>query len=232
MEIKKHENHIVSTFNEIVPVYDLMNHLLSAGFDLFWRFKASKFVQGNTLDLCTGKGEMIDYMSRSNNTLFVGIDLSMEMLKRFRYLRADAYVIKANAKQLPFKDNLFRTVVCAFGIRNIDDWMALLKDTYRILKPRGRLVVLELTLPDFPIRWIFTLYLKTVLPLLGRLVAKNGKAYEYLAESIFYFDERKRILLKQMEIAGFRNLQVKELTLGVATIFTGEKGKERNGRAT
>lgn len=224
------ENPLTATFNKIAPVYDLMNHLLSAGFDHYWRFQTAKFVEGNILDLCTGKGEMVSYLRKSNGISFVGIDLSREMLKRFRYTHPHGYAILADAKQLPLRGDLFKTVVCAFGIRNIKDWYTLFKDLYRVLTTNGRLVILELTLPELPIRWIYTLYLRTVLPLLGNWVARNQLAYEYLAESICYFDTRKRELLREMKNAGFKNLRIVKLTGGITTIFIGEKRKVRYGR--
>lgn len=223
--MKNNRNFVVSTFNEIASIYDLMNHLLSGGLDLYWRFVAGKLTKGNTLDICTGKGEMVSQIEKNNNKLVVGIDFSMEMLKRFKYLHPDAFVIKGDAQKLPVKDNLFETVVCTFGIRNINDRESMLKNIYRTLKPGGRIVILELTLPDSPIRWIFTLYLKTALPLFGHLIAKNRKAYEYLKDSIFHFDRQKKAILKYMKIAGFRNLEIKKLSMGTATLFIGEKGR-------
>jgi len=160
----------------------------------------------------------------------IGADLVLPMLKLARKKIADrnrsdqAFLVQADALDLPFPDKIFDSVTIAFGIRNIQDRPAALKEMRRVLTPSGRAVILELT---FPRRWpffpaIYRSYLKLVLPLVGKLIAKDMRAYQYLAESILDFPTAPEFR-EFMSQAGFVHTGFRELTFGGCVIWWGDK---------
>ena len=133
------------------------------------------------------------------------------------------FFVAADAMSLPFKNNFFNAVTIAFGIRNIEDKDRVLKEFIRVLKPKGAVFILELTTPQNRfLTELYMLYFKKILPLIGGLFSKNFQAYQYLPHSVMKFPKTWEFV-KIMEKAGFKNIRVKKLSLGAATLFIGYK---------
>lgn len=230
-------------FGEISPRYDMMNHVLSGGVDVWWRRKTVKRVppaeHGAVLDVCTGTGDLaIAYWkSKKGRVPVVGADFTPEMVRladqkaeryRNRYPNAEPLTfLEADTQQLPFEDDRFDVVSVAFGLRNVSDTMAGLREMTRVCRPGGKVAVLEFSMPKRKIiggayRW----YFKNVLPRIGQLFAKNKQsAYNYLPDSVSEFPSGNA-LTEMMEAAGLEESSFHPLTFGVATLYVGQKRSE------
>ncbi|MCK4856717.1 MAG: bifunctional demethylmenaquinone methyltransferase/2-methoxy-6-polyprenyl-1,4-benzoquinol methylase UbiE [candidate division Zixibacteria bacterium] len=222
-------------FDRIARRYDLLNHLLSFGFDFYWRRRAVKNLDkagvGLVIDLACGTGDLSLAAARTGdcNGLIVGIDMAGGMLKlagrkiSARNLNKQVKLLHANAMALPLQDNCADAVMIAFGIRNMPDTVACLSEICRVLKPSGRAIVLEFSLPENRlIRTLYLPYLRWILPHLGRMISGDRQAYTYLdktVETYCYGDEFVRL----MKDADFANIALTPLTGGIVTIYTGEK---------
>lgn len=230
-ESKKRQ--VEQMFDNIASKYDLLNHSLSLNLDKIWRRKAIKELRGSRvkslLDVASGTGDMIKPALKLRPERVVGVDLSEKMLEiaRRKYPKTvnetQIDFIKGDSEDLPFTDNEFDAQTVAFGVRNFENPLKGLSEMFRVLKPGGRVVVLEFAKPKgFLFRNIFQFYFKKLLPLAGRLVSKDKEAYSYLPESVDNFPEREDFtaLMKQ---AGFADCRFKTLTFGVAAIYTAIK---------
>lgn len=221
-------------FGRIAPYYDFLNHLLSAGVDTVWRKQAIRQLQGRPvrtlLDVATGTADLALEASRQlKPERIVGIDISREMLDigrskvSRRGLEGLIELIEGDSENLPFADNTFDAVTVAFGVRNYEDLEKGLAEMRRVLKGGGRLVVLEFSRPrGFPFRQLFNFYFANILPLIGRLTSKDPKAYRYLYESVQAFPDGEDFITI-LEKAGYKSNQCIPLTLGICSIYTGEK---------
>lgn len=226
---------VKSMFDRIVGRYDLMNRVLSFGQDIRWRKALSKQLNSEQriLDLCCGTGDVAMQLLKDHHgrVTLTAADFSTAMCTAARdkiagapkaYRDSFLAVAAADALRLPFRDNSFSFVSVAFGVRNFEDLSAGLKDIARVLSPGGKLAVLEFAPPEgFFLRSIYLPYLSKVPALLGRLLAGDSGAYNYLSDSIRGFLPPDKMKL-EFEGAGFENFAARKLTLGVTYLYTGK----------
>jgi demethylmenaquinone methyltransferase/2-methoxy-6-polyprenyl-1,4-benzoquinol methylase len=221
-----------SMFDRIAPRYDLLNRVLSGGTDVRWRRRAVALLDlppgGRVLDLCTGTADLLLEALRSGGAGGgLGVDLSHQMLVRGRRKLAAAGAGKADlaggdAERLPVRGEAFDGALVAFGIRNVGDPLAALREVHRALRPGGRVVVLEFQTPRGAIGALYQLYFRHVLPRIGGLVSGDGSAYAYLPASVARFPEPEAFATL-MRDAGFVDVRNERLTLGIAWLHRGEK---------
>lgn len=223
--------HIERMFDSIAPRYDLLNRVLSGGIDQRWRRKVIREVMENqpdrVLDIATGTADLAIQAARNGVDRVVGVDISEEMLEvgrgkvRKGSLEAKITLQRGDAEKLPFSDRQFQGAMVAFGVRNFEDLAAGLSEIHRILKPGGKLVVLEFSRPSvFPVKQAYAFYSRFILPMIGRLISGDSGAYTYLPESINAFPEGEAFL-QWMREAGFANLRAHRLTFGIASMYVG-----------
>jgi demethylmenaquinone methyltransferase / 2-methoxy-6-polyprenyl-1,4-benzoquinol methylase len=216
-------------FDSISAKYDLLNHLLSAGVDIYWRKKAIRLSGMNKdsilLDVACGTGDFAITARKSGIENIIGADLSYNMLTLFGK-KADwikGKTVQAVAEDIPFKENSFTNITVAFGIRNFYSIPDGLKSFYRILKPEGKATILEFRLPSNKlVKAFYLFYFNRVLPFIGRLVSKDNEAYTYLPESVGDFHE-KIDLVSLMNEAGFKQVKKYSLTFGLTQVVIGQK---------
>ena len=218
-------------FNKISKYYDILNTVFSAGVDRKWRIKlVNQVTKGSdVLDVATGTAEVISEGFRNNIfSKSIGIDPSKEMLKignkklHSKYTENSFLLIEGTAEKLPFEDNSFDATTIAFGIRNTKDYNRSLKEMFRVIKPGGKIAVLEFAIPTYPIiKQLYLLHFKYLMPLVGSLFSSK-KEYKYLSESTLKFPQRLRFL-DVMRDSGFVNCDYEEQTLGIAIIYIGFK---------
>jgi demethylmenaquinone methyltransferase/2-methoxy-6-polyprenyl-1,4-benzoquinol methylase len=235
-EKKDRREYVKGLFNSIAGTYDLLNSLLSFRIDSFWRRKTVKMAQvpanGKVLDLCTGTGKLaFTFAKKSKAAQVIGTDFSPVMIikalecqkKITSPYKQKISFFPGDALKLSFKDNTFDAVSCAFGIRNVVDLETYFNETFRVTKPGGKLLSLELTRGCyFHLRVLYYPYLHFYLPLVGKMISGNSYAYEYLAKTISEFVSPPEIL-KLMEKAGWKGVKAVPLTGGIATLFIGTK---------
>lgn len=221
-------------FAEIAPRYDLLNHVLSFGTDVYWRFRtvrASEAVgSGPILDVCCGTGDLALAFWRHGDDRFpiVGVDFCQPMVRlakrKAERRRADILFVEGDGLRLPFPDGTFAVVAVAFGLRNMADTARGLAEMVRVCRPGGEVMILEFTLPRlFPLSIVYRAYFRFLLPLIGQVLAPNREmAYNYLPQSVLEFPQGAS-LLAEMEKAGLRNLMAQPFTLGIATLYKGVK---------
>jgi demethylmenaquinone methyltransferase/2-methoxy-6-polyprenyl-1,4-benzoquinol methylase len=211
-------------FGSISRRYDLANHLLSCGCDFFWRSRAAKIVSGwnpNTIvDLATGTGDLALALAKAlPKSEIIGADFSEEMLAVAK-AKGVRRVVTADALALPFANRSFDCLTIAFGLRNIQDWSAALREMARVLTPNGNLLVMEFSLPSISVlRTAYRFYLHRLMPVFGSFLTRKKTAYDYLGDSIEQFPGGED-LLRLIETNGFRGAAAEPLTGGIVTIYT------------
>ncbi|HVT40591.1 MAG TPA: ubiquinone/menaquinone biosynthesis methyltransferase [Gemmatimonadaceae bacterium] len=226
-------SYVRTMFSEIAPRYDLLNHVLSFGIDRSWRRRAlarlgwERRPAGTYLDLCAGTLDVAASLSRRPGFggQIIGADFAEPMLRAGRgKARPDMVApVVADALILPLANESCDGAIVAFGIRNVAGLPAALTEVHRVLACGGRFVILEFSTPRLaPARTLYLLYLRRVLPLIGRLVSGHPTAYRYLPESVRTFPDSAE-LAAAMSAAGFRNISWNVLSLGIAAIHVGEK---------
>ncbi len=223
MEVSREPTAVRTMFDRIAPRYDLANHLLSSGIDFIWRRQAARMVANwkpaRVLDLATGSGDLaLAIAHRLPDAEVVGADFSAEMLARAQRKGLTNTVV-ADALHLPFEDASFQCVTVAFGLRNMADWGAALREMSRVLSPDGRALVLEFSLPHGALEPVYRFYLHRCLPFLAALITGEKDAYDYLGASIEKFPAGEA-MISLLENNGFRSAQAIPLTGGIATIYT------------
>lgn len=226
---------VQNIFSSIAEKYDKLNSILTFNIDKIWRKKAIKVcdlkINNKVLDLCCGTGQMINYACKKvgKSTEVIGLDFNQEMIdvgyKRLNHsIKGYKYnLIKGDVLELPFEDNSFDCVTIAFGLRNIKNRSKALSEMYRVLRPDGKLICLELSNPEAPIfRELHSLYLTYILPTVGYIGTKDKNAYTYLRDSVKYFVP-KNILKYSFDDAGFKDTEYISLTGGIASIHYGIK---------
>ncbi|MBR6898962.1 MAG: bifunctional demethylmenaquinone methyltransferase/2-methoxy-6-polyprenyl-1,4-benzoquinol methylase UbiE [Bacteroidales bacterium] len=209
-------------FDEIARDYDRMNHLMTAGLDRCWRKRAVQGLHGKVLDVACGTGDMVVELLRTRHAASLqvtGVDLSEEMLAIAKRKAPQAEYRLADAEHLPFGDASFDAVTCAFGVRNFVHLEQGLKEMVRVLKPGGRMAILELATPDNPfIRFFYNIYTRRIIPWFGSRIAGNREAYTYLPSSIERFPKGAAMVDKLMA-AGGRTVEHRKLTFGVCRLY-------------
>ena len=231
-EAKK--NQVARMFDGIAHRYDFLNHFFSLGIDVLWRKACIRILRKESpkrmLDVATGTADFAIEAVRMGLEVHVsGVDISAGMLEVGREKVATRGwnnridLIQGDSVALPFDDGHFDCFTVAFGVRNFEDLQGGLRDMLRVLKPDGLGLVLEFSKPKhFPIKQVFGLYFKYIMPTVGRWVSKDPAAYTYLPESVEAFPEGEAFLTC-LRNAGFTEVQARPLTGGIATIYTGRK---------
>ena len=203
------------------------------GIDILWRKKAIKLLKKDApkqiLDIATGTGDFAIEALALNPDRVVGVDISVGMLEvgreKMTRLGYD-HVIElheGDSEGLLFDDNKFDAVIVAFGVRNFEHLEKGLTDMNRVLKPGGKVVILEFSKPKvFPFKQLYNFYFNFILPVIGKLVSSDNSAYTYLPESVQQFPDGDNFL-KILEKSGFKDTQCKALTFGISSIYTGLK---------
>ena len=218
-------------FNDISKTYDFLNHFLSFGIDIIWRkkfIKSLNFSNGDkVLDVATGTGDIAFAIRKKYKTEITGLDLSVNMLevakkKSKKFNIKDITFIEGDAENLPFENNTFDKLVISYGFRNLGDPKKGLHEFYRVLKPGGKVGILEFFQPKSTIMAkVFKFYFNKILPKIASLFS-NSKAYRYLPESVenFVTPNELKILLEGVH---FHNISSKNMSFGITTIVNAEK---------
>ena len=221
-------------FDSIAGTYDLLNHTLSFGIDKIWRRKGIAFLRPfspqSILDIATGTGDLAISMHRKlKANRIIGADISEGMMQVGREKVAKAglseYISfeQQDCTALTYPDNSFDAVTAAFGVRNFENIEQGIAEMFRVLKPGGHLMILELSTPEhFPMKQLYNFYFIHILPFVGGVISGNRKAYEYLPASVFAFPQGKDFL-DIMRSAGYSNVSQQRLTFGIASLYVGEK---------
>ncbi len=227
------KEYVRSLFDTIAYRYDLLNHLLSGGIDLYWRRKAIEVLTDmhpkKILDVATGTADFAIAALRLHPSEVIGVDISEQMLEigrkkiAQRRLAEQIRLESGEAERLRFEEWYFDAAIVAFGARNFENLGKGLSEMNRVLRKGGKIVVLEFSRPHaFPFRQFYFFYFKHILPLVGRMVSKDSEAYQYLPDTVMNFPEGKDFLTL-LHHAGFSILQEQRLTFGIATIYSGVK---------
>ncbi|HVS84759.1 MAG TPA: bifunctional demethylmenaquinone methyltransferase/2-methoxy-6-polyprenyl-1,4-benzoquinol methylase UbiE [Gaiellaceae bacterium] len=210
-------------FDRIAPVYDAMNRLMTAGLDRRWRTETVRAVVragDRVLDACCGTGDLAVASLRGGASEVVGLDFSERMLERARRKEPRVEWIRGDVLALPFEDASFDAATVGFGIRNVDDLEAGLRELRRVLKPGGRLGILEITTPRGTLAPFYRLWFDRAVPLLGR-VLPGGSAYTYLPASVRRFPAAEE-LAALLRGAGFAEVRFRLFAGGIVALHVGE----------
>lgn len=229
-----HANAVRTMFSGIASRYDLLNHLLSANIDKRWRHLVRELLadvlnneNALVLDVACGTGDLSIELKKDARAKVIGTDFCRPMLdlanQKTSKLSIEVLYVEADAMQLSFADGSFDAVTIAFGLRNLSNFHDGLAELRRVLKPGGKLVVLEFSTPLVPgFKTLFNLYFTRILPRIGGMVSGSRGAYEYLPDSVSKFPNQKN-LVKMMIDAGFRDVEYRNLTGGIAAIHSGSR---------
>ncbi|MHC4878856.1 MAG: bifunctional demethylmenaquinone methyltransferase/2-methoxy-6-polyprenyl-1,4-benzoquinol methylase UbiE [Planctomycetota bacterium] len=243
-KVDKTGQRIQKMFGEISGRYDFLNHFLSGGVDIYWRWRTVRRVRPDTdapiLDVCTGTGDLaIAFWKKADRKLPVaGTDFTHEMLVIAREkaakltdpnpTAAPIEFLEADTLTLPFDADSFQIVSVAFGLRNVVDTLGGLREMTRVCQPGGQVAVLEFSMPTNRLfgavyRW----YFRNILPCIGQLLARNQEAaYNYLPQSVSQFPQGEE-LCGLMRDAGLADVTFTPLTFGIATLYVGQKPSEQ-----
>ncbi len=224
---------VADMFNNIAGNYDFLNHFLSLGIDKGWRKKAVREITAvhpdTILDVATGTGDLAIASVSARPKQITGVDIAEQMLEIGRKKIAERNLEQiislhyGDSEQLPFSDDSFDVVTCAYGVRNFENLEAGLKEMNRVLKPGGKLVILEFSQPkQFPVKQFYQFYFRFILPALGKLVSRHSRAYTYLPESVKAFPEGKQFC-RILDTCGFTTPEARPLTFGITTLYTALK---------
>ncbi|MBC7383319.1 MAG: bifunctional demethylmenaquinone methyltransferase/2-methoxy-6-polyprenyl-1,4-benzoquinol methylase UbiE [Bacteroidia bacterium] len=224
---------IEEMFNSIAPRYDFLNRILSMGIDKGWRKKAISYLEPihpkQILDVATGTADLALAAMILNPDKITGIDIAEQMLVfgrekiAIKGLATTIQLLKGDSEHLPFENNKFDAITVGFGVRNFQNLDKGLSEMFRVLKPGGRLVVLEFSKPSgFPYKQVYNIYFTYILPLWGNLISKSKNAYSYLPESVKYFPEGPAFAV-HLKNAGYKGIIVKPLTFGTCSLYIADK---------
>lgn len=230
---KTKKQEVTEMFDNISPRYDLLNHLLSANIDVLWRRRTIKLLDQREpktiLDIATGTGDLAIAAAKLSPQSITGLDISPKMIELAKAkvnklgLEENITMEVGDSEALRFKANSFDAVTVGFGVRNFGDLDKGLSEILRVLKPGGWLLVLEFSKPSaFPVKQLFGIYSKYVIPTVGSAISKDRHAYKYLPASVKEFPEGQAMLDRLIKV-GFNQVSAKRLTFGVATIYKAVK---------
>ena len=232
----EHARRVREMFATIAARYDLLNHLLSGNIDKRWRRSVAKSLnatlsQGDAriLDVACGTGDLSLTLFESGEAQIVGLDFCRPMLEiaQSKATKSGSTVpfVEGDALDLPFRDSSFDAATIAFGLRNLASVEAGFKELLRVLKPGGKVAVLEFSKPLVPLlRVVFRVYFTKLLPFFGGLISGSKSAYQYLPESVSRFPDQSQ-LAAIMKDAGFVEINFKNLTGGIAALHIGTRPK-------
>lgn len=230
----EHSRAVKAMFSGIAPRYDLLNHVLSLNIDRSWRRRVKRELKHTladpdalVLDVACGTGDLSSELQSDSNATVIGTDFCRPMLAIAAAKNVPAGLeieyVEADAMQMPFADGNFDAVTIAFGLRNLPNFENGLIELLRVLKPGGRLVVLECSHPRLPVfRQAYEFYFSTLLPRIGGLVSGSNSAYQYLPQSVSKFPDQQT-LATLMEQVGFVDVRYQDLTGGIAALHSGAK---------
>ncbi|MFB9757718.1 demethylmenaquinone methyltransferase [Ectobacillus funiculus] len=231
------EERVHDVFEKIYKRYDVMNSVISFQRHKAWRqytMQVMDVKQGEAaLDVCCGTCDWTIALARAvgKDGKVYGLDFSQNMLsigeEKIKALNLDQVkLVHGNAMQLPFADNTFDYVTIGFGLRNVPDYLQVLREMTRVVRPGGKVVCLETSQPTiFGVRQLYMLYFRYIMPILGKMLAKSYKEYSWLQESASTFPGMQE-LARMFEQAGLEKVQVKPFTFGVAAMHVGYKPKK------
>ncbi len=229
---KEKKVYVREKFSKVTRRYDLVNTIGSFGIDHWWRYEAIKELSrypGPILDICAGTLTLAKEIVRQRPRRVVAVDICLDMLtyglKRLKTHPASCFIqsVCADGERLPFPNNLFWAEAVAFGVRNLANLEQGLSEMYRVLRPGGKVVILEFSRPSTPIfSKLYHFYLNHILSRLGGWLTGDKEAYQYLAKSIAIFPSPQE-LANLMRKVGFKDVSYRHLTLKVVTIYTGIK---------
>ena len=229
---------VAEMFDQIAFRYDFLNRFLSGGIDIYWRRRAIAELKATNpklvLDVATGTGDVaLMTMKYLKPEKIIGIDISTGMLELGRKKIAKAMLndrielVEGDSETINFPDNTFDAITVAFGVRNFEHLQQGLKEMLRVLKPGGKLVVLEFSRPkQSGFKALYRLYMKLVAPGIGSLISKNKTAYQYLNDSVQAFPEGMKFV-NILQECGYTGTYLKTLSLGICTIYCGTKPTEK-----
>ncbi len=235
---KSKKQQVEVMFDKIAGRYDFINRFLSAGIDVSWRKKAIRQLKKDDpksiLDVATGTGDMAILCCKILKPLKVtGIDLSEQMLELGRKkVEKEGFtqvieLLKGDGETINFPGNSFDAVMAAFGVRNFENLETGLKELLRVLKPGGKVVILEFSKPRHSaFRSLYNLYMGIIAPEVARMFKQNKQAYQYLSESTKAFPDRSNFL-SILERTGFIETEYKQLSFGICCIYRGRKSSDR-----
>jgi demethylmenaquinone methyltransferase / 2-methoxy-6-polyprenyl-1,4-benzoquinol methylase len=229
----KRKKYVQKMFNDIAHRYDLLNHLLSGGTDVYWRRKAISKLNiphdSLVLDIACGTGDFAFTTQKHKKTNVYGIDIATNMLtlgkqKTIDKKKSDKIKFLAgDGEKLPFNDEVFDAVTIAFGVRNMGDIKKNLGEMSRVLKPGGELIILEFSTPKSKtFRNLYNFYFHKILPAIGKLISKDNEAYTYLPASVDHFP-KPREFARWIEDENFYPANYWRLFNGIAIIYKGVK---------
>ncbi len=226
------KSEVEDMFDNIAPKYDLLNHVLSMKIDVIWRNTLVKWMQKDqpkeVLDVATGTGDLAIAVQKGTSAKVIGLDLSQQMLnvgiEKIKKINLDQQISmqKGDAENLPFESNKFDAVSVAFGVRNFENLEKGLAELRRVVKNEKSVYILEFSKVEGFLGPFYMFYFKNILPQIGKLVSKDNRAYTYLPDSVNAFpygEKMKNILLN----TGFKKVEYKKLSLGIATIYKATK---------
>ncbi len=224
---------VAKMFDNISGRYDFLNHFLSLGIDRIWRKRAIRQLESNKpkliLDVATGTGDFAVEALKLNPDKVIGIDISEGMLEvgRRKMVRKGFYprieLRHGDSEKLPFEENKFDAIIVAFGVRNFENLERGLEEMLRVLKPGGKVVILEFSKPTvFPFRQLYHFYFKFILPKIGRWVSRDSAAYTYLPASVQAFPDGKEFIAILSGL-GYKHTACTPLTFGISSLYTGIK---------
>lgn len=229
----KRKQYVQKMFNDIAHRYDLLNHLLSGGTDIYWRRKAISKLNINSdsivLDLACGTGDLAFTTNKLKKSKVFATDIATNMLDLGKQKATDKNksekikFLAGDGENLPFKDNGFDAVTIAFGVRNMGDIHQNLREMSRVLKPGGELIILEFSTPKSKfLKKMYRIYFHKILPFIGKLISKDNDAYMYLPVSVDYFPARREFA-RWIEDVDFSPVTFWRLFNGIAVIYKGIK---------
>ena len=224
---------VAHMFNSISGRYDFLNHFLSLGIDIAWRKKAIKLLKPINpkliLDVATGTGDFAIEALSLHPDKVIGIDISDGMLdvgrKKMIERKFDHKIelLNGDSENLPFEENKFDALIVAFGVRNFENLEKGLSEMLRVIKPGGKVVILEFSKPArFPFKQFYNFYFKFILPKIGRWVSNDQAAYTYLPESVQAFPDGEDFV-QILSRLGYKNTTCTPLTFGISSLYTGTK---------